>query len=1126
MPNREPNIVKLIQDYSRLMADQMVEIAKWANTEEDVKHECNKLIDGFIERAGIKLKGRHEYHLAGKRGDSKYSRVLLEYKYPKGPKRITEDVNSSGAKEVIGQLRKRFQDFQAKEHVEPEKLFGVGTDGDTLLFVYQRGGKLEVEDPKPTTHYNVERILLALVSLGAQGKSYKPSALADDFGAEAESPVAKKGIHELYEVITTTKDPKALTFFNQWKTLFGEVCGYNVEEPTDRIVELAAHYDIPKATRPAELLFAVHSYYAIFIKFLATEIVAPFTAMGTSTIKKCLAAPTSAALKREMDELEKGGIWTHLGITNFLEGDLFSWYIAAWDDSVAEAVRGIVRALNEYDPQTLSVDKTESRDLLKKLYQHLFPRTVYKALGEYYTPDWLAEHVLNELGYDGNPDKRLLDPACGSGTFLVMAINRVQAWFDEHRHECGFGEAELVQKILKNIIGFDLNPLAVMAARTNYLFAIRNLLRYAANVDLPVYLCDSIMTPAEAGSENAQRSFLTESGVAYDTQNPPKAVKTTVGIFLLPAEIASNREFISKYADILEFCISEARRGYTTEEFLERCRQEGLPVAEEDLHRRLYEQLLKLDEEQRNDIWAKIIKNAFAPLFVERVDYVAGNPPWVNWENLPEDYRQTTAPLWQTYDLFRHKGYKAKLGGGKDDISILMTYVAVDAYLKDKGSLGFLITQSVFKTKGGGEGFRTFQYQKQGKTFYLDVVHVDDMSDLKPFEAAANRTAVFVCKKSKTPFSYPVPYYVWTKTRKSSLFSRIDSKVGYDGARKLFIFAPSEDLKEVLRSVDITELAAVPVDKSQPTSPWLTAPKAALAGIQKTIGQSDYQAYAGACTWLNGVYWIRILERLKDGKLLIENLYDVGKIKVEKVQMAIKPDLVYPLLRGRDVKRWQAEPSVYIILANRTDKLSGIPEADMKRRFPQTFAYFKKFEEQLRKRSGFRQYFKPTDPFWSMYDVGSYTLAKWKVVWPGQVAPSLRASVVNAYQNKPIICDQTSYFVGFDEKAHAHFFCAILNSSPIRRYYKAVAYKHTSMHFINDLSIPRFNPKDKLHELLAELSEKAHKATGEGDSDTVKALEAEIDREAAELWGITNQELKAIQDALKAMEPKTKRRGE
>jgi hypothetical protein len=48
-------------------------------------------------------------------------------------------------------------------------------------------------------------------------------------------------------------------------------------------------------------------------------------------------------------------------------------------------IRRMVACLDEYDPKTLSIDPVESRDLLKKLYQLLFPKTVRHDLGEYYT---------------------------------------------------------------------------------------------------------------------------------------------------------------------------------------------------------------------------------------------------------------------------------------------------------------------------------------------------------------------------------------------------------------------------------------------------------------------------------------------------------------------------------------------------------------------------------------------------------------------------------------------------------------------------------------------------------------------------------------------------------------------
>jgi hypothetical protein len=80
-----------------------------------------------------------------------------------------------------------------------------------------------------------------------------------------------------------------------------------------------------------------------------------------------------------------------------------------------------------------------------------------------------------------------------------MAINRIRAWYDRNRERCPYDEGELGRKVLSNLVGFDLNPLAVMAARTNYLIAIRDLVGYSDAVEIPVYLCDAILTPSEYG---------------------------------------------------------------------------------------------------------------------------------------------------------------------------------------------------------------------------------------------------------------------------------------------------------------------------------------------------------------------------------------------------------------------------------------------------------------------------------------------------------------------------------------------------------------------------------------------------------------------------------------------------
>ena len=335
-------------------------------------------------------------------------------------------------------------------------------------------------EPEPFSQDAVAKLLRAIISVGARGVSFTALALTRDFGSG--SSTAQKGIRLLYNAISGTRSGRAATFFNQWQLLFGEVCGYDLSRSNEKINKLGALYGV-EFVEAAPLLFSIHTYYAIFIKFLAAEICASLSPLPLSILQKCKAAPNDNTLREEMNSLEHGGIWADIGIRNFLEGDIFAWYLSAWNKGIAECVRDLVNKFNSYDPNTLSVDPNESRDLLKHVYQDLIPKNVRHDLGEYYTPDWLAERTVSLAGYDGNPDRRVLDPGCGSGTFLVTVINRIKAWFAENRHSCGFRERELVQKILRNVVGFDLNPLAVMAARVNVLLSLREYLKYGADLE-------------------------------------------------------------------------------------------------------------------------------------------------------------------------------------------------------------------------------------------------------------------------------------------------------------------------------------------------------------------------------------------------------------------------------------------------------------------------------------------------------------------------------------------------------------------------------------------------------------------------------------------------------------------
>jgi len=232
-------------------------------------------------------------------------------------------------------------------------------------------------------------------------------------------------------------------------------------------------------------------------------------------------------------------------------------------------------------------------------------------LGEYYTPDWLAEFLLNEVGYDGNTSKRFLDPACGSGTFLVLAIQRAKEYGQKQREE----PLETANRIASNIWGFDLNPLAVIASRTNYLFALGDLVNHLSDLEIRIYLADSVLWPGKldqgklnfAGGENLK-------------------IQTSVKEFHVPyIWIKDYGLHMPKAANLIERMVKDK---FETAVAMEQLKKEGLVFSpHEQIVRVFYEEIMELEKEGKNGIWARFLKNAFAPMSAGTFDFVVGNPP-------------------------------------------------------------------------------------------------------------------------------------------------------------------------------------------------------------------------------------------------------------------------------------------------------------------------------------------------------------------------------------------------------------------------------------------------------------------------------------------------------------------
>jgi len=102
-------------------------------------------------------------------------------------------------------------------------------------------------------------------------------------------------------------------------------------------------------------------------------------------------------------------------------------------------------------------------ETISAIYEH-FLKSEDRRTGAFYTPRILAELTLDTaLESQGSAlDKTFLDPACGSGIFLVGLFNRMaEEWRQQNpRAQNDRRSRELMQLLQRNLFGVDINPTA------------------------------------------------------------------------------------------------------------------------------------------------------------------------------------------------------------------------------------------------------------------------------------------------------------------------------------------------------------------------------------------------------------------------------------------------------------------------------------------------------------------------------------------------------------------------------------------------------------------------------------------------------------------------------------------
>ncbi|UCG70622.1 MAG: hypothetical protein JSV09_06285, partial [Thermoplasmata archaeon] len=165
---------------------------------------------------------------------------------------------------------------------------------------------------------------------------------------------------------------------------------------------------------------------------------------------------------------------------------------------------------------------------------------------------------------------------------------------------------------------------------------------------------------------------------------------------------------------------------------------------------------------------------------------------------------------------------------------------------------------------------------------------------------------------------------------------------------------------------------------------------------------------------------------------LVHNVHDAGKAKVPKITHKIDNDLIYPMIRGRDISRWKCTPKYHVLVVQDPVKKIGINETFMKTKKPSTYSFLLKFKKILknRKSRSAKMTFAKGGAFYSMYDVIPDSFSEIKVVWR-RMGKKFRAAVIGTLdfgsEKRCILPIDNVCFIPISNEEEAHYICALLN---------------------------------------------------------------------------------------------------
>jgi SAM-dependent methyltransferase len=723
-----------------------------------------------------------------------------------------------------------------------------------------------------------------------------------------------------------------------------------------------------------------------------------------------------------MRDLLAGRQFASRQLYGVVEADFFDWPAAIAGG--APVVAGIARRLSKLDWSEVQ------HDVLKELYESVIDVETRHKLGEYYTPDWLAQRMVDEVVTDPL-EQRVLDPACGSGTFLFWAVRRVLARCDE----AGMTNQEALNVVVRQVQGIDLHPVAVTLARVTYLLAVTpdRLASRRDEIAIPVFLADSLRW------EQDETVRMHADGLT---------VRTTDQLELFDRDLHFPEGVLKQPArfDRLVAALAQKAASRSTTAIPKIGGLLNRHKVEDEQDRAAIElvfgKLCHLHDSGRDHLWSYYIRNLARPLAFARkrgrADVLVGNPPWLAYRSMPVKLQETYRKLAGERGL-----WTGRTVATNQDLSDLFVVRAVEQYLATGGVFSFVMPFGVLSRRQFA-GFRTGEWSNGDVGACAHLFRAHDFARVKP-----------------TPF--PMPCCVITG-RKDDKSTELPSAANVWRGR-----IPRGDpdwlaVSEHLTSEEENVVAAADTDASPYRSRFAQGatllPRMLLTVEAANVGRLGVAA----------------------GRVPVRSARSSNEKRpwkdLDRLEGVVEEHFVRPMHAGSTIVAFRARRPKLAIVPWIDGRLAD-GENERIDEFPGLAAWWRRAEELwAAHRAPATALTLPEQVDFRGKLTRQFPLAQHRVVYSasGQHLAACRLEDTNA------VIDKSLYWAAADTVAEARYLSAVLNSSVLAEAVVGLQARgqHNPRHFdmhVFELPFPNFNAGDEVHQRLAHLAARAETVT-------------------------------------------------